>query len=269
MLDRAAFDRALTEKARDVGADVMLGTRFTGLRKGRAMIDKESGEEAVIETGIEADVIIGADGPRSSVGAGIGVVNEHFLAASQCTVPLGEPLEHTHVFFDKEYYGGYGWLFPKGDVANVGVGIVHRPGSDEKASLRNLLGRFVGKLAAQMDVGTEPLSVTGGLIPAGGPVRTVTGNVLLVGDAAGQTHPLTGGGVPQAVVCGRLAGEAAAAAVKEGDVGPLSLYETEWKDIYLPELERGVRKRRLLESRWDELETVIRSCWVSFPEYYR
>jgi digeranylgeranylglycerophospholipid reductase len=93
-------------------------------------------------------------------------------------------------------------------------------------------------------------------------------NVLLVGDAAGQTHPITGAGVFQAVICGRMAGNWAARAVKAGNLGLLSEYEKEWRDLFGEALERAFRRRQLLEQEWDQLEEIIKYCWIAYREYY-
>ena len=52
----------------------------------------------------------------------------NLIPAVQVKVRLDHPMEFTEVFFDDRIYGGYGWLFPKGDEANVGLGMKNRGG---------------------------------------------------------------------------------------------------------------------------------------------
>ena len=68
-------------------------------------------------------VLIGADGPHSSVGAAIGAINRDLVETRQVTVPLVLPHDATDIFLSADYPGGYAWLFPKGAVANVGLGV--------------------------------------------------------------------------------------------------------------------------------------------------
>ncbi len=102
----------------------------------------------------------------------------------------------------------------------------------------------------------------------GGPLRTVKDNVILVGDAAGHTHPITGGGIPQAVVCGRMAGTAAARAALEDDMSNLDAYEIGWQNLFGQELDRAMERRRYMERGWDDLDRILPRCWVTFREYY-
>ncbi len=55
------------------------------------------------------------------------------------------------------------------------------------------------------------------------------GNILLVGDAAGLAHPITGGGIAPAVLSGQMAGQAAAQAVAGQGVAALERYPQEWE----------------------------------------
>jgi flavin-dependent dehydrogenase len=92
--------------------------------------------------------------------------------------------------------------------------------------------------------------------------------MVLAGDAAGQTHPVSGAGVAQAVICGQMAGKWAARAIESKDMGLLFEYDREWKELYEETQERGFNRRKLMEKEWDHLEDIIRHCWIAFKEYY-
>ena len=113
-------------------------------------------------------------------------------------------------FLAPDYCGGYGWLFPKGAVANVGLGIV----AEARRSLKPMLTALYEKLADQHRIGTKTFALTGGAISVGGRLRSVgwleRTAVLLAGDAAGLTNPVTGAGIASAAQSGALAGRAAA-----------------------------------------------------------
>lgn len=264
MIRRDRFDQSLARAAEVAGARILTATSAVRREEDGVIVRarKETREKRVI-----AKVIIGADGPRSVMGRWIGSENRNLVPAVQWRVPLRSPLEHTEIYFHEDFYGGYGWLFPAGREANVGVGR-KRGGKHQGEPIGRVLERFVRRLAEEGRTGCEPIRAAAGWIPAE-PVRRVTrGNVLLVGDAAGHTHPVTGAGVSQAVLGGRMAGTWAARAVEAGDVSLLGAYEEEWRERFGEAQERAHRRRRSLEENWERLETAVRTSWIAFREYY-
>jgi geranylgeranyl reductase family protein len=262
IIARDRFDQALVRAAADAGADIRTATRAVACHPDAIVLQCGTDTPRTVQAG----VIIGADGPRSTVGGWIDSVNTHLIPALQVRVPLRRPQRWTEIFFDPDFFGAYGWLFPRGNQANVGLGICAV--GDRLPPLAKTLRRFMDRLAAMDRIRAEPLQAHFGWIPAG-PLRPVSaGNILLAGDAAGQTHAITGAGVPQAVLCGRLAGQWAARAVLENDLSFLQRYESEWRDLFAETLTRAHQKRRLLESRWADLDTIIRSCWIAYRPYY-
>jgi len=139
-------------------------------------------------------------------------------------------------------------------------------------SLSGLLMGFLDDLRKRGLLGADPpLRRTGGLIPASGPPhRTTEKGVLLVGDAAGQTDPITGGGIPAAILCGKMAGGAVVEASKKGDPTHLDLYEAAWRDRLGRSLQRALRRRRSMEEQWHRkpFHLLIREHWIAFRQYY-
>jgi flavin-dependent dehydrogenase len=215
-----------------------------------------------------ATVLIGADGPRSTVGAALGISNRKMVVANQVTVPLHVASSDTEVYLDPAFAGGYAWLFPKGDMANLGVGVDVALG----ASPMRALALFLSMLGDRVG---EPVRSTGGLIPVGGPLPMRLDKALLAGDAAGHTHPITGGGIHQALVAGKLAGEAAGAYV-DGDVEALDRYEPAFMDLFGRHLGRAVERRREIIARWsscmgdpENFVPLARRTWIGFKEYFK
>jgi len=123
-------------------------------------------------------------------------------------LPAGDG-SHDLVFDFSPIPGGYGWLFPKGDHINIGVGAFAPESSDArlKAVTRTLLADYtLQKLGVPL-----PAEVTGQHLGMGGHAYVPRGRVLLAGDAAGLVDPLTGEGIHSAIV----SGQAAAAAILE------------------------------------------------------
>ncbi|MCP4542977.1 MAG: NAD(P)/FAD-dependent oxidoreductase [Chloroflexi bacterium] len=262
VLDRAAFDRSLAVVASRTGAEVWTGTRAVE-RTDRSVIVRQRNKDVEIE----CRVVIGADGPRSTVGKWIGPTNAEFIDGLQVEAVLPAPQDFTEVYFDPVYRGGYGWLFPKGETANVGVGVNRKMGGDPRQALEHLLAQL--EITPGMIVGR-----TAGPVPSGGSVaRLRERNVLLVGDAAGHTHPVTGAGIFAAVVSGTLAGQAAAQVIKDDDLAALDGYEQEWSAFMGGPLRHALNKRRYLDERWSDdaasLSDVVRETWVAFKAYGR
>lgn len=262
MINRQRFDQGLARKAQRSGAHLRLETRVIG-RNGGAVFLK--GTDKRIRR-VTPKIIIGADGPFSLVGRWMGLRNRHLIPAIQVKAMLTRPMEWTHVYFDRKIYGGYGWLFPKGKEANVGLGI--RQGSPWSQPLKRTLERLVHRLVKDGLIEGKVFEMTAGWIPAE-PVREVSrGAMLLAGDAAGQTHPVTGAGIAHAVLCGKMAGKWAARAVWANDISLLRGYDREWQDDLGEQLQRGFQKREEVEKEWDRLEEILPSCWVGFREYH-
>ncbi len=177
MIRRDLFDQALARAAEEEGARVLASTRVLRLEEGEVVVRSKGEAE---EERVAPRVIIGADGPCSTVGRWIGSENLNLIPAVQWRVPLASPIEHTEVHFHEDFYGGYGWLFPGGREANVGLGRKQRNKHDER--IGKVLERFVSRLAEEGKVEPRPLRTTAGWIPAE-PARKVTeGKVLLVGE---------------------------------------------------------------------------------------
>jgi digeranylgeranylglycerophospholipid reductase len=263
ILDRTVFDKELAVQAAHEGAHILVMTRCISKRGEQVILKK--GEKRIE---VSPKVIIGADGPRSTVGTWIARVNREFCTALQYEVPLVCPSDCVEFYFDHQFFGGYGWLFPKGEVANVGVAIKHEGKTRSSDSLDYILNKFTKRLQDKNKIKGNPVSITGGLIPVGGPLQTVRENIILAGDAAGQTDPLTGGGIVQAFICGKIAGRTAAEAVKNNDLHLLHTYEVKWRSLFENDLKRTYAKRQFLESHWDELDSIIGKGWTLNKEHY-
>jgi geranylgeranyl reductase family len=262
MLNRAVFDTGLVESAMDAGAELWSGTRAIA-RTDEGLIVKRNGKD---ELEIKCKVIIGADGPRSTVGSWMNSENTKYMVGLQYNLPLCQYQTSTDVYFKPEYDGGYAWVFPKGDRANVGVGISLK----HKDKLSSLMKDFVSSLVKQGKLADPvPAMRTGGLIPIGGPLPiTQAGNMLLAGDAGGHTHPVTGGGIMNAVVTGQLAGELAAQAVLDNDLSLLADYPEQWQAFLGRFLGRATRQRNDMDTNWtsneEQFEKLIRRTWIGF-----
>jgi digeranylgeranylglycerophospholipid reductase len=142
------------------------------------------------------------------------------------------------------------WIFPKGGhTANVGVGILGSKSGKIRAI--TLLQKFV---ETTIPDGKIIEMVLGG-VPVSGPIeRTVTDGLILVGDAARQSDPLTGGGITNAMDAGKIAGEVCIKAKEKGDysVKTLKEYEDRWRVTIGNEISRSLQVKNLLIKLNDE-----------------
>jgi geranylgeranyl reductase family protein len=201
MTQRRRLDAFLAEHAAAAGAEFRDGAQVEVLEIGDAVVRARVGDESV-----EADVLVGADGANGVVartaGLGTEIVRGVALEGNVALDALDADLERTAVIELAVLPGGYGWVFPKGDHANLGVG----GWGGEGPRLRAHLGRLAGAHGLGLDALTDlrghrlPMRRLG--TPAG------SGRVLLVGDAAGLVDPLSGDGMYEAFVSARLAADA-------------------------------------------------------------
>jgi len=264
MIDRGAFDRMLAHEAAWNGAECRYGETVMSI-----------GVDGTVTTSAGArlrpQILIGADGPHSRVGMAIGQINRDLVDTRQVTVPLVLPHDATDIFLNPDYHGGYGWLFPKGAVANIGLGVA----VEARRSLKPMLAALCEKLANERRIGTRTYALTGGSIPVGGRLRSIARfgrtAVLLAGDAAGLTNPVTGAGIASAVQSGALAGRAAADFLCNYSRA-IEGYEEELGDIFDAALNRALRRRRRVLEYYanggQPNGQALIDGWIASPHYW-
>lgn len=266
MIDRAAFDQALAHQAATQGAELMLDSRLTKLDAAQSVARIKTPTN---EIDVTYKLLIAADGPHSPVAEELGLPEMEVVTTRQYTVPLKRDYVDTDIWLSPAYPGGYAWLFPKGKLANLGLGLDKRFAGDMKAPLDALHQQ----LMAQDLVGAEISYRTGGAIPVGGlREHLVVGTVLFTGDAAGLTHPITGAGIAAAVISGERAGQAAVAWLKHNDSAALEDFEEDIRDQFEVAVSRAAQRRRWLDKFWNTEEAhadpLHRKSWIAFPDYF-
>jgi len=229
ILERKVFDKHMAMDAARAGSKIMIKTLA------RSMEQTDDGYIVNLETmekrfQIKANIVIAADGPESRVArwAGLNTATKakDMESAAQFEM-VGVEMEDNHCiefYFGSVAPGGYAWIFPKGDdIANVGLGILST--RTPKSAYEHLL-EFVEDCPATRNA--QPVELNVGGDPVGGmPKKLVTDNLMVVGDAAGQVNPLTGGGIITGMTAAMLAGRVAAKAIRDGDASKDRLREYE------------------------------------------
>ncbi len=246
IIDRKIFDKELAIKSAKAGTDIMLKTNVKDLiikdHKICGVVAKHLGKTMEIYS----DVVIGADGVESNMArlAGIETYRDpkNIASCAQYEV-VGMDIDPQYLEF---YFGseiapnGYLWVFPKGDgVANVGLGV--------RGTVDNAI-TYLNKYMSKFDLTPVELNIGG--VPVSGPIeKTYTDGFLVVGDAAGQVDPITGGGIHTTISCARTAGEVAAESVKNEDSSSqyLKTYQDKWKKNIGKNLDKSVKYRKMAD----------------------
>ncbi|MDD5646321.1 MAG: NAD(P)/FAD-dependent oxidoreductase [Candidatus Bipolaricaulis sp.] len=241
VVDRAALERELLERAVAAGVEVRLGTAAVGAEPGvlRVQADGETSE-------IAARVLVGADGPRSDLAAWLGLPHpKERLEAAQVEILAEEAEDTIEVFLGRSVAPGFfAWAVPA-EPGRWRVGVAVPGAQDPDPFLESLVARRFprGRVVSSM---RAPIPIP--------PVTPIVGDgVLLVGDAAAHVKPWSGGGLYVGGVCARLAGRTAARAAREGDASRdrLASYEDACRRAVGGELRFGSAARALLHSMTD------------------
>ncbi|MCH8994776.1 MAG: geranylgeranyl reductase family protein [Chloroflexi bacterium] len=230
MTRRCRLDAYLAEQAMSAGVDFRDGVSVRGveLTNGGAVV-QTSGDT------YRARTLVGADGANGVVARAVGLAPLGSVAiALEANMPANDGLmakwERAIALDFGGIPGGYGWLFPKGDHLNVGVGGWRWVGPTLRPRL-SALCRFL-----ELDE-SKLWGLRGHHLPMRAPgAPIVRGPALLAGDAAGLVDPLAGEGIDAAFVSGRLAAESIGPYLA-GEVTDLVAYEAAVERELTPNLE--------------------------------
>lgn len=254
---RLQLDNALVDLARSAGADIRDGHGFRSLEH----IDDGIGSIRIEADGLTIDTryVIAADGMWSPVRKAVGLNEPGYLGewhgfrqyASNVT---GTAASQLHVWFEPDLLPGYAWSFPlPGNRANIGFGVLRdgeRSGKDIKAIWPDLLQRphVVEALGAGFEMDERH---TAWPIPARIDSLPLTADrVLFVGDAATATDVMTGEGIGQALLTGRLAAESIISAGATQPDAVADLYEREIRHHLLADHKMSLALGSVLATSW-------------------
>jgi geranylgeranyl reductase family protein len=222
MTQRTRLDHFLLQKAAEAGAEV---------REGETAHARE----------LDARIVLGADGCNGSSAKQLGLADDvvHGVAL-EANYPYERRYAGSMVLEIAVIRGGYGWIFPKGDHVNVGVGGNGEEGPRLRAELRRMCETYgIDPDAASETRGFRlPMRLPGS--------RLARGLTAVIGDAAGLVDPLSGDGMYEAFLSSQLVAEAALA-VLAGRAESLEPYEAAVERRITPLTRAGWAAKRAFE----------------------
>jgi len=261
VIDRESFDEICHRRAVDAGASFLPGHKFQDLLMKDDHI-KISVKADCTKT-MKSKMIVGADGYKSNVArkAGLGGAKEAVRGFQVDIEYSMESQESVHVFLGNNVAPGFfAWQIPCGNFTRVGLCVSEGNGSPS---------RYLKHLMKRLNLEGRVLRKYGGFIPLGVIPRTFTDRVMIVGDAAAQIKPLSGGGLFTGMRSAECAGITAVEAAIEENFSSsfLSKYEERWHSAIGKEIERGYLLRkvfiRLNDKKLDQVSRIIKKHGVS------
>ena len=238
VVDRVAYVASFAQRARDAGALYLLGEpvhRIVSQNQGVTVITGQGSRQAravVLATGFGSPLV------RQ---AGLGSVSDYVTGVQAVVSTDGVDEVEVHLGSDVAP-GFFSYLVPTLPGRAL-VGLLSR----KKAQTR--LTNFIQKLrqAGKINEVVNEAATWG--IPLRPLKRTYLDRMVVVGDAAGQVKPTTGGGIYYSLLAGEAAAQVLSEALADDDLssGNLSRYQSRWRDLLAAEIEVGYSARRLYE----------------------
>ena len=235
-VQRNVFDRFLAQEATKEGAQLLVSSLATDVARSRNGITLGFRDRLTGETHkVKAKLVVFADGPNTlaftTLGIGFGGKSSRAFSAIYEIEWKNNPFKFFEHFFDRNVSPwGYGWIFPKRDVLNVGVMcLMSKVHGNIKKNLDFLMNKH--PVASEKLAGRPVLRFAADMIPLHHANKICGDRVLVVGDAAGMVDPIWGAGISYAIKGGILAGKVAVRALEENTFNEtyLSQFEREWK----------------------------------------
>lgn len=243
VVDREKLDKFLFLRARQAGASADTGMLF----KDFEISSNDDEEFLTLHTSkgkVQTKLLVGADGPVSTVAEKAGLERPaNMMTGLQMTVPGEYEASTAELIFSAELTPDFfGWVVPLSDK-QARVGVAAR--QNALAGLRTLVEKRTSGLVKAADVKPD----VAGKINFGLMQRTSAERVMVVGDAACQVKPFSGGGVVYGLLGAGYAANAAVKALKSDDFSAAFLkeeYDDKWKEHLASPIKRGMLYRKIL-----------------------
>ena len=269
ILNRRIFDYDLSRIAVSHGAEV-----YTKSYVKELIIENDFIKGVVLnhldkEVKMKAKLVIGADGIESRIGRWGNIKTSVRMKDMESCVQysvanINVESDQMTMYVGQEYApGGYLWIFPKGDgFANIGIGISGKYSKNKSA--KKYMDDFILQNYPDVSILT---TVCGGVICSKPHKNPISNGLMLVGDAAHQINPMTGGGIASGMRGGQIAGEVAIKALEKGDYSEnmLKLYPKKIFKVFGKTHERFYRIKESINQLTDDELTYIAKQVSTIP----
>ncbi len=223
IIDRATIDKTLARKAQEAGVDYFLQSKVMSVKPEKECCRVEANcPRQSQEFQAKAVVVACGFGSILPERLGMGKINE-FISGAQTEVNTES--REVEVYFDQELApGGFAWMVPTSSGKGL-VGLMSR--HNAHSFLKSLLSRLI----AEGKISSKEFEIKQKAIPLRTLPRTYRDRVLVVGEAAGQVKPTTGGGIYFGLLCAELAVNTLHEAFLIGDLSSRQLchYQRKWQ----------------------------------------
>jgi digeranylgeranylglycerophospholipid reductase len=266
VVNRALFDKFIAEKAEEAGARFFLGSRVESLVVENGFVKGVVVKQKGVTSRWKTKIVVDAEGISARLSRQAGLPSPNRSAIVKGVETEVEDVrdvqqDMVEVFLGRNYAPGFfAWLIPKAD-GKAKVGLATRTGNPKELLQKLMLKHPVasGKLRTARTLQTIFHPVTlGGPIP-----KTYSNGFLVVGDAASQVKPTTGGGVVLELTCAGIAAGVADEALRRSDLssGFLREYQRRCEAALGFDMRAMLRVRGMLDALSDrQLDNVIGFC---------
>ncbi len=252
-INRTNFDTEIIKEAKKQKAEIFLNNKVLSIQKNKEHYEITTSEK----TNVRCKLLIGADGPFSKI-------RDILFSYQPKEYIKGIGAEITNTTLDPDYVeifigkkiapGFFAWIIPTnkdGTNARIGLGIDQKTTQPPKYYLKKL---FENRYLEPYIKNCEITKNIGGIIPLGVLKKTYNSNVMLVGDAAAQVKPTSGGGIYPGLICATHCANTAIEALEKNDFSPsfLKKYQKNWEKEIGFELKIGMKFRKIFKNLSDK-----------------
>jgi geranylgeranyl reductase family protein len=253
VINRKKFDQVLIDKALDNGVELFLKNKFISANKKDEIIKLIFSKN----NEYKCNLLIGADGPNSRVRKSF-----LFQEPKEFLFGIGAEIKNTNldptfveIFIGNKIAPGFfAWIIPTNDSGtNARIGLCVK--EDSKYPVNYYFKNFLkNKVTSNYLKNIKIISYIGGIIPLGPLDKFYKSNVLLVGDAAAQVKPTSGGGIYTGLMCANYCSNISLESLKNNNFSKsfLKKYQRLYKKNIGGELDKGMKFRKIFKNLKDE-----------------
>lgn len=233
VIDRGKYDKFRARKAKEAGAKFKLNTRFLDFKDGKVITSNGN---------FQIKLLVGADGSNSTVATKTGIkLPKNLLKAVQVCVKSNFNSDTVELWFGSDIAPGlFAWVVPENEnIARVGLMTDKNPNKYFEKFLKERIGN--GKIINRI----------GGVERYGLIKKSVSDNILLVGDAACQIKPFSMGGIVYGQIGAKYAGKTCVKALKANQFSEKFLkknYDKQWKKELAGPIRKGLLMKKIFSN---------------------